>query len=167
MHLVRDTLPEARGRAKLKVVGIGNAWRSDDAVGLVVARRLREVLPNSIEVLEREGEPTGLIETWVGAEALWLIDAVSSGARPGTVHRVDVSQDDLPEPFAAGSTHHFSLGETVALARALGRLPGHVVVFGIEGERFDLGEELSECVAAAVPDVVTAVRADVQRWNER
>lgn len=167
MHLVRDTLPEARGRAKLKVVGIGNAWRSDDAVGLVVARRLREVLPNSIEVLEREGEPTGLIETWVGAEALWLIDAVSSGARPGTVHRVDVSQDDLPESFAAGSTHHFSLGETVALARALGRLPGHVVVFGIEGERFDLGEELSECVAAAVPDVVTAVRADVQRWNER
>jgi hydrogenase maturation protease len=167
MHLLRDTLPEARGRAKLKVVGIGNAWRSDDAVGLVVARRLREVLPKSIEVLEREGEPTGLIETWVGAEALWLIDAVSSGARPGTVHRVDVSQDDLPEPFAAGSTHHFSLGETVALARALGRLPEHVVVFGIEGERFDLGEELSERVAAAVPEVVTAVRADVQRWNER
>lgn len=53
------------------------------------------------------------------------------------------------------------------MARTLGRLPEHVVVFGIEGERFDLGEELSERVAAAVPEVVTAVRADVQRWNER
>ncbi|MGZ8700810.1 MAG: hydrogenase maturation protease [Gaiellaceae bacterium] len=167
MHLVRDALPEARGRAHLKVVGIGNAWRSDDSVGLVVARRLRGVLPDSIEVLEREGEPTALIETWVGAEALWLVDAVSSGARPGTVHRMDASLDDLPERYGGGSTHHFSLGEAVAMARTLGRLPEHVVVFGIEGERFDLGEELSERVAAAVPEVVTAVRADVQRWNER
>lgn len=166
MHLVRDTLPEARGRAKLKVVGIGNAWRSDDAVGLVVARRLRGVLPDSIAVLEREGEPTGLIETWAGAEALWLIDAVSSGARPGTVHRIDVSQDDLPERFAGGSTHHFSLGETVAMARALGRLPEHVVVFGVEGEQFDLGEELTPSVAASVPQVVAAVSGEVRQASE-
>ena len=163
MHLLRDALPHTRGRAKLKVVGIGNAWRSDDAVGLVVARRLREVLPDGVEVLEREGEPTGLIETWADAEALWLVDAVSSGAPPGTVHRVDASHDELPEQFGGGSTHHFSLGEAVAMARALGRLPDHVVVFGVEGERFEIGDELTPEVAAAVPVVVAAVRGEVQR----
>jgi len=57
--------------------------------------------PDALEalVLEREGESTGLIESWSGAKALWLVDAVSSGARPGTVHRVDASQDDLPKRF--------------------------------------------------------------------
>ncbi|MGZ4336446.1 MAG: hydrogenase maturation protease [Gaiellaceae bacterium] len=161
-----DALPEARGRAKLKVIGIGNAWRSDDSVGLVVARRLRETLPESVEALEREGEPTGLIETWADAGALWLVDAVSSGAEPGTVHRVDASHEDLPERFG-GSTHHFGLGETIAMARALGRLPDRVVVFGIEGERFELGEELTPLVASAVPAVVRAVTAEVHAATER
>ena len=68
----------------------------------MVARRLRETLPESVEVLEREGEPTGLIETWADAGALWLVDAVSSGAEPGTVHRVDASHGDLPERFGGG-----------------------------------------------------------------
>ena len=27
---------------RLKVIGVGNAWRGDDAVGLLVARRLQE-----------------------------------------------------------------------------------------------------------------------------
>jgi len=166
VHLVRDALPHTRGPAKLKVVGIGNAWRSDDAVGLVVARRLREVLPESVEVLEREGEPTGLIETWADAEALWLVDAVSSGIRPGTVHRLDASHAELPAQFAGGSTHHLSLGEAVAMARALGRLPKHVVVFGVEGQKFEVGRQLTPEVAAAVPVVVAAVRGEVQRSSE-
>jgi hydrogenase maturation protease len=166
VHLVRDAFPHTRGPAKLKVVGIGNAWRSDDAVGLVVARRLREILPESVEVLEREGEPTSLIETWAGAEALWLVDAVSSGIRPGTVHRLDASHAELPSEFVGGSTHHFSLGETVAMARALGRLPKRVVVFGVEGEKFEVGRQLTPEVAAAVPIVVAAVRGEVQRSSE-
>jgi hydrogenase maturation protease len=167
VHLLRDALPHTRGPAKLKVVGIGNAWRSDDAVGLVVARRLREVLPASVEVLEREGEPTGLIETWADAEALWLVDAVSSEAPPGTVHRVDASHTELPEQFGGGSTHHFRLGEAVAMARALGRLPKLVVVFGIEGKSFETGKELTPEVAAAVPVVVAAVRSEVQLASDR
>ena len=135
-------------------------------MGLVVARRLREALPESIEVLEREGEPTALIETWTDAGALWLVDAVSSGAEPGTVHRVYASREDLPERFG-GSTHHFGLGETIAMARALGRLPDRVVVFGIEGERFELGEGLTPLVASAVPEVVRALIAEVQGATER
>jgi hydrogenase maturation protease len=124
--------------------------------------------PDALEalVLEREGESTGLIESWSGAKALWLLDAVSSGARPGTVHRVDASQDDLPERFR-GSIHHFSLRETVAIAQALGRLPERVVPLGIEGERFDLRRRADTRVAAAVPEVVAAVRGEVQRSSER
>ena len=133
----------------------------------MVARRLREALPEGVEVLEREGEPTGLIDAWAGAGALWLVDAVSSGAEPGTVHRVDASHGDLPERFGGGSTHHFGLGETVAMARALGRLPDRVVVFGIEGEQFEVGDELTPRVQSAVVEVVRAVIAEVQAATER
>ena len=58
------------------------------------------------------------------------------------------------------------LGEAVAMARALGRLPKRVVVFGVEGEKFEVGEQLTPAVAAAVPVVVAAVSGEVQRSSE-
>jgi hydrogenase maturation protease len=162
---VRDSLPRARGRAALtgpaKVIGVGNRWRSDDAAGLEVIARLRGTLPGGVEVLEREGEPTALIDAWAASDAVWLIDAVSSGAAAGTLHRVDLGEQALPAAMFRASTHHFGLAEAVELARAVGKLPPKMVVFGIEAERLDLGEGLSPAVADAVDRAAAAVREEV------
>jgi hydrogenase maturation protease len=114
-----------------------------------------------VEVLEREGEPTSLIAGWEGAGALWLVDAVASGAPPGTVHRFEAGAAPLPAELVGGSTHLLGLGEALELARALGRLPSRTVVYGIEGERFDAGEALTEAVARAVDQVADAIAAEV------
>jgi len=161
VHLVRDALPEARGRAALKVVCVGNPWRCDDAAGLEVARRLHGTLPAGVELLEREGEPTALIDAWDGATVLWLVDAVSSGSEPGTIHRLDASSRELPTELFRGSTHHVGLAEAVELARALGRLPAQTVVYGIEGGSFEVGNELTPAVAAVIDRVAEAVREEV------
>ena len=143
------------------MIGVGNAIRSDDAVGLAVARALADTVPEGVEVLEREGEPTSLLAAWEGADAVWLVDAVSSGAAPGTVHRVDATNEPLPAGFARTSTHHFGLPEAIELARTLDRLPARLVVYGVEGARFDTGDELTSEVAAAVPRVADAIRAEL------
>ncbi len=159
---MRDALPEARGRAHLRIVGVGNPWRCDDAAGLVVARRLRGTLPAEVEVLEREGEPTALLDSWEGADRVWLVDAVSSGADAGTLHRIDASREALPAELFRTSTHHVGLAEAVELARALGRLPERIVVYGIEGERFDVGDELTPVVDDAANRAAEAVREEVR-----
>jgi hydrogenase maturation protease len=159
--LVRDALPEPRDRASLRVIGVGNAYRSDDAVGLVVARTLRGALPDGVTVLEREGEPTSLMDAWDGADAVWLVDAVSSGAAPGTLHRIDATSRAIPDAFARTSTHHFGLPEAVELARSVGRLPRLLVVYGVEGKTFDVGDSLTAEVAAAVGMVSAAIRDEI------
>jgi hydrogenase maturation protease len=161
LHLVRDALPDARGRAPLRVIGLGNAYRSDDAVGLAIARALDGTLPDAVEVLAREGEPTSLINAWEGATAVWLVDAVSSGAVPGTIHRVDATREAVPAAFARSSTHHFGLPEAVELARALDRLPRRLVVYGIEGASFETGDRLTPEVERCVTHVVDAIREEV------
>jgi hydrogenase maturation protease len=167
VHLVRDPLPDAAGRTQLKVVCVGNAWRGDDAVGLEVARLLQGSLPPSVELLAREGEPTALIDAWDGAGALWLVDAVSSGAEAGTIHRLDASERELPAELFRASTHHVGLAEAVELARAIGRLPPQVVVYGIEGERFDVGDELTATVVTAAERAAEAVREEVVDCTRR
>jgi hydrogenase maturation protease len=143
------------------VICVGNAWRSDDAAGLRVARELRGTLPDGVELIEHEGEPTALVDAWDGADAVWLVDAVSSGAPPGTVHRLDASAEPLPAALFRVSSHLVGLGEAVELARALGRLPAHVVLFGIEGDRFEAGDRLSPEVEAAVLRIAELVRDEV------
>jgi hydrogenase maturation protease len=141
------------------VIGVGNAYGSDDAAGLVVARRLRE---RGVAAMEQEGEPVALLEAFAGLDAVVLVDAVRSGAVPGTVHRVDASVQPLPARlFGSPSTHAVGVGEAVELARALDRLPSRVLVFGLEGERFEAGTSLSAAVEAAVEPLVDTILAEL------
>ena len=59
-------------------------------------------------------------------------------------------------------SHELGLGSAVGLA-ALGRLPGLLIVHGIQGSDFALGAGLSKPVAGAIDDLVTAVIADLPR----
>lgn len=147
----------------MRVVGVGNRWRSDDAVGLEVAARVRGLAPAGVEVLEREGEPVALLEAFEGAGAVVLVDAVASGAPAGTIHRLDAAAGELPRELFRHSTHHLGVPEAVELGRALGRLPATIVVVGVEGGSWEAGDELSPPVGAAVDAAVAAVVEEVER----
>jgi hydrogenase maturation protease len=143
------------------VIGVGNPWRRDDGAGLAVARLLAGTLPDGVEVLEREGEPASLIDAWEGAESVWLADAISSGAAAGTVRRLDATSQELPPELFRTSTHHLGLAEAVELARTLGRLPQRLVVYGVEGASFEIGEELTAEARRGSEQAATAIREEV------
>lgn len=141
----------------LVVVGVGNAYRGDDGAGLAVAERVRDRVPDGVEVVTCEQEASRVIDAIEGRDAAVLVDASSSGAPAGTIHRFDASAGPVPAQSFRSSTHAFGVGEAVELARALGKLPGMVVVYGVEGQEFAAGEGLSEAVAAAVEPAAEAV----------
>ncbi len=141
-------------RRLLSLIGIGNRFRRDDAAGLEVVRRLRLAHPPGVILIEQEGEPGSLIESWSSADEALVIDGVSSGSTPGKVHRFDVTDAPLPAEVFNPSTHAMGLPEAVELARELDRLPGRLVVYGIEGENFEAGEGLTEPVQETVEKLV-------------
>lgn len=133
----------------IRVIGVGNSYRRDDAAGLEVARLIeRERLPG-VEVLEHDGEPARLIDLWTGTDVAIVVDAVRGAGAPGTIHRIEIGAGPLPERPRRDSTHAVGLGEAVELARALDRMPPRLVVFGITGADFEAGEGLTPVVAAA------------------
>jgi hydrogenase maturation protease len=145
------------------VIGVGNAYRGDDGAGVAVVERLRGRVPAGVELAECEQEPTRLLEAWEGARAAVLVDAMSSGAEPGTLHRFDASEEAIPARMLRSSTHAFGVGDAIELARALGKLPPRVLVYGIEGAAFVAREGLTEPVEAAVERAAAAVLEDVRR----
>src|SRR5947209_6104940 len=71
-------------RPSVVIIGLGNPYRHDDAVGHRLAERLREETNGAVPVRTESGEGTALMEAWRGFETAILVDAVYSGADPGT-----------------------------------------------------------------------------------
>ena len=145
------------------VAGIGNMDRADDGAGRLVARRLRILLPLDAEISEHDGEAASILSAIEGAEGAILVDACVSGEPAGTVRRIDVHQDTMPELQFGLSTHGFGLGAAMALGRALGALPERCIIYAVEAGSFDVGAPLSAEVAAGIETVALAVANEVMQ----
>ena len=146
------------------VIGLGSPDRGDDAVGPIVASRIAALRFEGVQVVERE-DPTSLIELWSNRTLAVVVDAVRSGAGPGTLTIMEAGVVGAPVPGDAwsaaghGGTHAFGLAAAVELARALNRLPRRLVLVGVEAAGMDHGAPLSGHVRAAVGSAVDAVIA--------
>lgn len=147
----------------IRIIGIGNLFRGDDAVGLLAARRLRERLDLSVEVVEAEGDGLALLDLMEGADQVLMIDAVKSGGHPGTTVRLDLSKESRWGRLVPCSTHAIGIGEAIDLARTLGRLPKRVMLYGIEIDSFESGAALSEPVRRGLDSVVEQVLKEIER----
>ncbi|HCU23511.1 MAG TPA: hydrogenase maturation protease [Deltaproteobacteria bacterium] len=143
------------------VIGIGNEFRRDDAVGLIVLRRLRERNLPLVTLAESSGEGTQLMDLWKDASEVILVDAISSGRKAGSIQRFEAHRQALPAQTFRYSTHAFSLGEAIELARAMNQLPPSVIVYGIEGKDFGAGVGLTQEVEEAVEAVLERILIDL------
>ena len=142
---------------KVLVIGIGNEYRSDDGIGLMVVRKIREHLLLSVTIKEESGEGAALMEAWHGYETVILVDAISSGAKPGTVFRIDAGKSKVPAKFFHYSTHAFSVAEAIELARAMKTLPPKLFLYGIEGANFSAGAGVSQVIQQSARQVVEQI----------
>ncbi len=133
------------------IIGIGNPYRRDDGAGIAVVRRLDGVA--GLEVVAHHGEGLELMGLWQGHDDVVVVDAVSSGAAAGTVHRLDAAAGPLPAALFCHSSHAFGLAQAVELSREMGSLPARMTIIGIEAGDWSAGEVLTAPVAAAVAAV--------------
>lgn len=140
-----------------QVFAIGNRYRQDDGVGPWIAKQLREA---GFAVLEVGDDLTRLVEGLAGADEAIVVEAVVSGHPAGTLHVLELSQKPLPSVFERFSSHAFGLAQAIELSRTLGSLPKHTIIYGIEGQRFGSGEELSPEVMDAARELVQRILAD-------
>lgn len=143
--------------ATIRIIGLGNAMRGDDAVGLQAACKLRQAVGIRAEVIEAEMAGVDIIELMKGARVVVLIDAARGGEAPGTIHRFDASNSPISHRLFPRSTHAIGTVDAVELARTMGVLPATVIVYGIEAGNTEAGQPLSTPVAKALDEVVDQI----------
>jgi hydrogenase maturation protease len=139
------------------VIGVGNPYRRDDGVGPAVVQRLRPRGLTGVTLAECDGEPTRLLDLWAGADLAVVVDAVRTGSpRPGVIHRRSLLHPSVGASNAS-SSHVMELGDSVALAAALDRLPGTLLLFAVEAADTSLGVGLSPELEAAASILVEEI----------
>lgn len=142
------------------IVGLGNPILGDDGVGWRIAEQVRERLDDpDVAVLCLSLGGLALMEHLAGYRRALIVDAVSSGAPPGSLYHMPARELDGLGVQHTASVHDMSLSSALSLGRELGiDVPEEIQVVGVEAEPdFDFGEELSAPVAAAIPEAIRVV----------
>lgn len=145
---------------KTLVLGLGNPLVTDDRIGLCVAAELKHRLAGrpDVDVDEDYWGGLRLMERMVGYDRVVVIDAIQTGAAPGTVHRLGV--DSIPTQRSA-SSHDVNLPTALALGRLAGYpLPANdaILLVAIEAEDIlTFGDRCTPAVEAAIGPAVQCV----------
>ena len=138
------------------VLACGNTLRGDDGVAWHIGTALKEELADSeVEVILTQQLLPEHAEPLSKTNGAIFLDC-SAIAQPGVVSTLTLcAAQSLPRIF----THHLDPASLLKLTHDLyGRIPSRAVSITIGGKSFELQEQLSEPVTAAIPIALEAVR---------
>lgn len=143
----------------MKVIALGATMRGDDGFALALAQQVF-ASDARIELILAGRPGPGLVDLLDTHAPVLLLDVVVSGHTPGSLHHFALAElPDHARALAQLSSHGFGPAEALELAKALGRTLPRGEFIGIEGARFDLGQEFSPDLLAARARFEALIRA--------
>lgn len=152
-------------RTRIVVLGLGNLMRTDDAVGMLAVEQLRgdERLPVSVSLVDGGTLGLDLMYPLDGATHLLALDAIDSGAEPGTLLRF--AGEEIADLPISKSVHLLGFSDLIGAMRLTGSAPTEIVVLGVQPEKIAWGTQLTPTVEAALPGLVESAIEQVERWR--
>ena len=139
------------------MLGMGNLLLEDEGLGVRALESLQKTydIPPEIELLDGGTTGMGLLDDISGREHLIVLDAVQTGAPPGTL--VELRGEEVPVYFGLRVTpHQLGLSDVLATLELSGERPAAVTVLGLVPASLELSLELSELITSRLPDLVSA-----------
>jgi len=156
-------------KKRLKIIGIGQSFRGDDAIGIIIVEEWRKLCLSFIDEHGVESEISslpglGLIDMMAGFETIIFVDAVQTGINlPGTIYKLREKQ---LASFVSGSksTHGWGAAESLRLGRELkiDEMPETVRVLGVEAGQFEVGADVSPEIQIKVKEIVETLQGMIE-----
>ena len=145
------------------VLGVGNILLADEGVGVrvVEAFQKRYVTPEGVDVLDGGTAGMDLLDALSGRSHIVIVDAVRTGAEPGTIVRLTGKQ--VPALFNNRiSPHQLGISDVLAILRLIDQEPGHIALIGIVPAGLDPGLDLSSVIADRIDEMVELVADELR-----
>lgn len=139
---------------------------SDDGIGVRVVQRLAADyrFPDGVTILDGGTLGLDLLPFLEGLECLLIVDALETGKAPGAIVRL--GGDEIPVAFETKlSPHQMGLKDLLAVSLLQGHAPREMVLLGVQPETIQLGTELSQAVAATLPELLERCLRELAGWG--
>jgi hydrogenase maturation protease len=149
---------------RIIVLGLGNLIRSDDGVGIHAVHQLfrDRRIPENVELLDGGTLGLQLLPAIQEVTHLLVLDAINTGAAPGTIARFDISEiEPLP---GTPSVHQIGFADVLAALRLLEKFPQQMILLGVQPEQTGWGDKLSGPVQEALPALIEAAIDELHQW---
>jgi len=153
---------------RILVLGIGNILWADEGFGVRCVEALNAgwEFPPQVELMDGGTQGLYLLPYVQEADCLLVFDAVDYGDTPGTLR--EVVGDLVPRFMGAKkmSLHQTGFQEVLAAAEMTEKLPGELVLIGVQPEELeDFGGSLRDVVKAQMPAAFDIAFAWLERWG--
>lgn len=151
-------------RIGVLVLGLGNVLCGDDGAGVIAVHRLRRgwEVPPEVRIVDGGTLGLDLLALVAASDAVILLDAVDTGAPPGTLVRL--SGDEVgPAVHDRLSPHQIGVADLLSGATLCDCYPREVVILGVVPRTTELLLGPSPPVAAALDGLVHAAVEELRR----
>ncbi|MES0341830.1 MAG: hydrogenase maturation protease [Candidatus Humimicrobiaceae bacterium] len=156
-------------RTRVKVIGFGNKFSSDDGIGPVIIEKLEKSSfseDKTIEIIDLGTSGSDLIFHIKECPRIIIIDALDAGQDTGKV--IKIKEKDIEkfcnEGLSSLSLHDLNLADVLKLVRAM-KLKTDITIIGIKPLNIEFGEELSPEIQEKIPDIISLIDQTIKQYK--
>ncbi|PJJ27963.1 hydrogenase maturation protease [Lacrimispora celerecrescens] len=143
----------------VKLIAIGNRFMKDDAVAIKAAEILEDrLIRQDIHVIVGETDFQNCFYLLDEDDFVFILDALSSGAEPGSVHLTSL-EDVMSQPSLFSMQHDLSMVELMKLYGS--QFKGYLM--GIEIYEIGFGQELSTVLRDKLPQICRVIECAIKK----
>ncbi|MFC1899893.1 hydrogenase maturation protease [Chloroflexota bacterium] len=146
-----------RGNMKTLILGIGNPILCDDAVGIEIARKIKEE-KEELEIIETSEAGIALLDFVVDYEKLIIIDSIKiENGKPGELYKITL--DDLKPAQDFSSSHGIGIATAFALGKKMKyNMPRETSIYAVHVEdNTNFSEECTDNIKRRIPSIVQQI----------
>jgi hydrogenase maturation protease len=139
-------------KKEIVVVGLGNELMSDEGIGIHLIRqlfKLSEKFP-SVDFIEAGSAGMNLLHLIANRKKAIIIDCAKMGKMPGEMRRFTPQEVQSVKKLSNFTLHEADILQVINLSKQLGECPDEVVFFGIEPEKIESGQKLSQSLTNTI-----------------
>ncbi|MEM2838554.1 MAG: hydrogenase maturation protease [Thermoplasmata archaeon] len=152
-------------KRKTLLLGIGNPIRTDDAIGILVAREISKMRLPDVDVEEIAASGIEVMELMLDYDKVVIVDAIMLPDRsPGEIMRLE--EKDFSHTVHGASPHGVNLSTAIMLGKktAPSRMPKEIVFYAMQAADVDtFSESLTPDVKKSLPALIDVVVDELSR----
>lgn len=138
------------------LAGLGSPLMTDEGIGVYLVEEIRRrgLLIAEIEVLDLGTGNMNVLHAIAERRKVVFVDCAKMGESPGTMRRFTLGDVVSKKVQSSWSAHDGDLLNLLNISKMIGELPDEIVLFGIEPETIDHGQQLTECLQSRIEDYI-------------